>query len=130
MSLARTGRSVVVAALIMLVSCTSTDRPDIGIWNDRWETMTSIIPDQGDLGEPPDEALCRSTLAQIREKSDTIFPSPSVTVDDLAEEWVTVAEEAFFDCPPEGQDIHSFDDAYRELDRLERSVMAALGDDA
>jgi hypothetical protein len=45
-------------------------------------------------------------------------------------EWIAVAEAAFFDCPPEGEDIDSFSDAYEELDRIEESVNTALTDES
>lgn len=121
--------SVLVLTLLLATSaCGGGERPETGEWLPGWETITAVIPDQRDLGDPPDHSLCETTLASIRTENEDLLPSPSVTVDDLVTEWVAVAEAAFFDCPPEGDDIDSFDAAYEELRRIEDSVETALAD--
>jgi len=117
---------LLVSLLLVLAACGSEARPNGPIWEVDWNEMVALIPEQGSLGSPPDQETCQTTLAAVREHSAGLLPSPSVTIDDLANEWITVAERAFFGCPPSGQDISSFDDAYAELNRIEQSVAVAL----
>lgn len=119
---------VALPLVLLLGACDSNARPDPAIWRVTWNSMLAVVPSESDLGSPPDEQSCQSTLGGIREQSEDLFPSPSVTVDELAAEWVAVAERSFFECPPEGQDITSFADAYDELERIELAVAAALSD--
>jgi hypothetical protein len=125
---ARRGITLLIAISLTLSACGGEDRPDTASWLPQWEAITSVIPDQAALGDPPSEELCQDTLASIRTENDGLLPSPSVTVDDLVNEWVAVAEAAFFDCPPEGSEIDSFSAAYEELSRIENSVDTALSD--
>jgi hypothetical protein len=111
---------------MVLAACGSEARPSAPIWEVDWNEMTELIPEQDSLGSPPEQDTCQTTLAAVREQSAGLLPSPSVTIDDLATEWITIAEMAFFGCPPAGQDIASFDDAYAELQRIEQSVATAL----
>jgi hypothetical protein len=127
---ARHGALLVIACSLALSGCSRDDRPDTATWLPAWDAMTSVVPAQVDLGDPPDEDLCQDTLGSLREQNEGLLPSPSVTVDDLVTEWIAVAEAAFFDCPPEGEDIDSFSDAYEELDRIEESVNTALTDES
>lgn len=121
-------RSIVVALplVLLLGACGRGPRPDPDEWQDTWDSMLAVVPSESDLGSPPNEQVCQSALRGIREHSEDLIPSPSVTVDDLANEWVTVAERSFFECPPDGQDITSFDDAYEEMARIEQAIAAAL----
>lgn len=123
------GLVTLIAMLVSVAACNSSDtRPDAATWEPEWESMLQVIPEESLLGDPPSEDLCQSTLATIREQTEGLFPTPSVTVDDLVNEWVAIAEEAFFDCPPEGQDIDSFADAYTEMLRLQEAVETSLAD--
>lgn len=117
---------LVVVLLALLSACSGPERPDAANWLPHWDEEIAVIPPQDDLGDPPDKALCQDTLAMVREENEDLLPSPSVTVDDLVTEWIEVAEAAFFDCPPEGEDIDSFDAAYEELARIQESVETAL----
>jgi len=122
------GFIVVAAFAVTIAGCESSDRPDAASWLAAWQEIIDVVPDQGDLGEIPDQALCQDILADLREKSEGLTPAPSVTVDDLASEWVSIAEAAFFECPPQEPDLTSFADAYEEMDRIEQSVETALND--
>ena len=118
----------VLAFAVMVTACGSRERPDAASWLPAWEEIIGVVPNQADLGETPDQALCQDVLAELREKSEGLSPAPSVTVDDLASEWVATAETAFFECPPEEHDLTSFADAYEEMNRIEQSVGTALTD--
>lgn len=118
----------VLALALGVVACSGEDRPDTATWLSRWEAITSVVPDQAALGDPPDASLCETTLASLRSANEDLLPGPSVTVDDLVTEWVAIAEAAFFDCPPGGEAIDSFSAAYEEMERIEDSVGTALSD--
>lgn len=120
-------RRVLLASLaLLLAGCLGTARPDTAEWLPKWEAVVDLVPDRQDLGDPPDENLCQTTLAAIRDQSEELLPTPTQTVDDLVEEWVAVAEAAFFECPPAGEEIASFDDAYQQLATLEQSIRSTL----
>jgi hypothetical protein len=111
---------------LLFSACASEPRPNALVWEISWNDMVEVIPEQDSLGSPPDQDTCQTTLAAVREHTSGLLPSPSVTIDDLANEWITIAEAAFFGCPPDGQDIGSFDDAYAEMSRIEDSIATAL----
>lgn len=122
----RSGVITLLALTLAMVGCSGEDRPDTASWLPQWEAIHSVVPDQAELGDPPDAALCESTLASLRLANEDLLPSPSGTVDDLVTEWVALAEAAFFDCPPEGEITGSFPEAYQEMERIEESVDTAL----
>jgi hypothetical protein len=117
----------ILLALIsmILVGCRG-DEPEPASWLSQWETMIGLVPDQSEIATPPDKALCRETLSRLREVSAELDPAPSPTLTDLVNEWVSIAEATFFGCPPESEDITSFEQAYDELERIEESVDTAL----
>lgn len=121
-------RSILFAVLIALTlaGCGSPNRPDVASWLPAWVSIQDVIPPPGDLGSPPDEALCQDVLAELRSSSDDLRPAPSDDIESLVNEWVEVAEAAFFDCPPE--DEGGFSDAYDELTRIGDSIDAAVSD--
>lgn len=123
-----TRRLVVVGTVIalVLVGCSSGDRPDVASWLPAWESIQEVIPSQAALGSPPDEALCQDVLAELRSSSADLRPSPSDDIESLVNEWVEVAEGAFFDCPPE--DEEGFSGTYEELARIGDSIDAAVSD--
>ncbi len=53
-------------------------------------------------------------------------PSPDAALDGAVREWIQIAEMAFFECPPEGNEIDSMAKAYQELDRLEAEIETVL----
>lgn len=116
------------AALLVVVGCAASDRPEAAEWQTEWQAIVDVIPDESEIGDPPSEDLCRTTLADVRTLSEDLLPAPTASIDDLANEWVSLAEEAFFDCPPEGQDVDSFEDAYNEMRRVQNSIETALAD--
>jgi hypothetical protein len=113
--------SIVITGL--LAGCGGSDRPSFADWETLWSQATSSLPDQSELSSPPDEALCESTVAALRTSADNLLPTPDIALDSTVRSWLSIAEDAFFDCPPSGDaDISSFDDAYRELGELQAEV--------
>lgn len=116
----------IAVTLLLLMGCGSKERPDPDTWRESWQQMVALIPDREDLEVTAQEEICQQVLAEVREGTSTLLPAPSMTVDDLVNEWVSVAETAFFECPPREEELQSFDDAYAELDRIEESIETAL----
>jgi hypothetical protein len=121
-----------IAALLLTISiaaCDSSDNDsDLERWRLDWQRVTSVVPEQSELGDPPDQDVCRSALAEIRAVEEDLPPAPTEGIDKLSNEWVAIAEETFFECPPQGPDIDSVEDAYGELQRIEDAIQAALDD--
>lgn len=120
---------LVVISMIVLAAC-GGEEPDAASWARQWEALVAVVPDEADIGSPPDTARCRDILAALREQSAELSPAPTTTITELVNEWVSVAEAAFFGCPPESEDIASFEEAYQEMERIAESVETALANEA
>ena len=114
----------VSVVVLMAAACSpGSDQPDAASWLEKWDSTVNLLPPLESMAAEPDTDFCRSVLSDLREANEGLLPSPSGRVDELAREWMAVAEAAFFDCPPDGEDIGSFADAYDELDRLEEAII-------
>jgi hypothetical protein len=87
------------------------------------------IPSAAELGDPPDEDICANELARLRIVQVDLHPTPDLAIDDVVREWVRVAEQAFFECPPSSTLIPDLDSAYEELRRLQAEVEVVLSFD-
>jgi hypothetical protein len=117
-----------VALLLALVAC-GTSRPLADEWSPLWRDLTSAIPTSAELGDPPSEAVCRDALGMLRSSRGDLFPTPDRAIDDAFNEWVSLAEDAFFECPPSSRAVPDFSAAYEQLARLEAEIEAALAFD-
>lgn len=124
----RLGKSSVVVPLLclMLVAC-GGDRPAASEWRATWEAVTAGIPELSIVTEDgPDAAVCETTLAYLRSNRAELLPSPDLAIDDAVNSWFEIAEDAFFECPPESAQMSSFSDAYAELGVLEAEIEIVL----
>ncbi|HJQ76738.1 MAG TPA: hypothetical protein VJ948_05690 [Acidimicrobiia bacterium] len=119
---------LVVVPMVLLAAC-GREEPDAAIWSRQWEALVAIVPAEADIGSPPDTDLCRDTLAALREQSAELSPAPNATITELVHEWVSIAEAAFFGCPPQNEDVASFEEAYQEMERIAESVETALANE-
>lgn len=94
-----------------------------------WHGLVTGIPTAAEIGQPPDAAVCNDGLVLVRSTSGAVQPTPDRAVDQAVREWVGIAEDAFFECPPSSHAVPSFGAAYQELAELEAEVMAALAID-
>lgn len=117
---------LIALTVFVAVSCSPVERPDAADWLSRWEGIQAVVPPQSELGSPPDGAVCEETLAALRAENDDLRPTPSDEVEEHVDQWVEVAETTFFECPPEGDEISSFAEAYAEMARIAASVDEAL----
>ncbi len=114
-----------LALALLSVSC-SEPRPTVAEWEPAWERITASIPAELTSGEDPSRATCSEVLAFLRSNRATLFPTPDLAIDDTVTDWVEVAEEAFFECPPTNADVGSFPEAYAELLRLQGEIELVL----
>jgi hypothetical protein len=126
----RPGRSLValLAALVLalpLAGC-ADERPDPEAWRTTWDGVRTQIPPLETMTGDRAQAACSATLAMLREETPSLSPTPDLAIDDVVRDWIEIAEDAFFECPPRGEEIDSFEKAYAELDRLEAEVAVVL----
>jgi len=128
MNRARRHGSAVVAAglLVILAACSSASRPTVAEWQLRWDALVDGIPTSAEIGRPPDQSLCTDGLGLVRSSQAGLFPTPDRAIDDAVNEWVSVAEDAFFECPPSSSAIPDMDFAYGQLARLEAEISVVL----
>ncbi len=116
---------VVVIVGLVAASC-GTERPAVDEWQPAWERISSGIPTEAATGEGPSRDDCSETLAFLRNNREELFPTPDLAIDDTVTDWVEIAEDAFFECPPENEQIGSFSEAFRELTRLQAEIEVVL----
>jgi hypothetical protein len=114
------------ATLLMVVAACSGSRPTVDEWQPSWDQLIGGIPTSAELGRPPDRSLCTEGLGLVRSAQAGLFPTPDRAIDDAVNEWVSVAEDAFFECPPSSRAIPDMDFAYGQLARLEAEITAVL----
>jgi hypothetical protein len=114
---------------VAITSCSDESRPTVEEWRTVWDGLVAQVPSAAELGEPPDRSLCTATLVILREQSGELFPTPDLAVDSVVDDWVRIAEDAFFECPPSNAQIPSFEFAFSELDKLEAEVEVVLSID-
>lgn len=107
-------------------ACGGEERPTVDAWTARWDEAVASIPRRAELGTPPDSEMCNSTLVYLREVRGDLVPTPDRAIDDVVTAWIRLAEDAFYECPPDSTEVPSFDFAYEELETLQAEVAAAL----
>lgn len=114
-------------ALVLLVAgCAGDSRPTPEEWQPLWQVVTSLMPTAEDLGDPPDRATCSTALGEMRSVSADLFPTPDAAIEPIVREWVRVAEDALFECPPSSAALPDLSSAFAELLRLEAEVNVVL----
>ena len=124
-SMPRALRLIALASFVIVsvAACGSDERPSNAEWLPGWDAMLAVVPEQSELGSPPDSELCQSTLSALRVESEGLIPTPSAAIDDLVADWTAIAEAAFFECPPEGS---TFAESYDEMSTIEEAIDTAL----
>jgi hypothetical protein len=125
-------RAIVLAglALVVFTSCSGESRPSVEEWHPTWEAVVGSFPSASTLGTPPDHAVCSHALGVLRSTSGDLSPTPDLAIDDVVAEWLQIAENALYECPPSSQTIPSLEYAYGELARLQAEVDVVLVIDA
>ncbi len=122
----RAGGAALLLIVLVLASC-ATSRPTVETWEPIWKRVSDGIPSEATIGNTdPDRAVCSDALAFLRSNRNDLFPTPDLAIDDAVADWVEVAEDAFFECPPRNQQIVGFAEAYAELARLRGEIELVL----
>lgn len=117
--------ALLAAAALVLASC-STVRPTAEEWQPTWDQALAAIPSESVVGENPSKAICDKTLASLRINRARLFPTPDLAIDDTVRDWVDIAEDAFFECPPRNERVGSFAQAYGLLRRFQSEIESVL----
>jgi hypothetical protein len=115
-----------LTAIVLVVSSCSDSRPTVEEWQPAWHVMVDAIPSESVIGENPTRAVCNETLGFLRSNRNSLFPTPDLGVDDAVTDWIDIAEEAFFECPPNNERVTGFPEAYELLRRFQGEVEVVL----
>ncbi len=128
MSVNRLRRPAAIALVLLVASLSacSNSRPTVDEWLPLWDQAVALIPSQAELGDPPSEDLCEQVLVNLREVSVDLALTPEETLDAAVDAWIGVAEQAFFECPPEEGEISNLDEAYEEMAQLQTEIDALV----
>lgn len=116
---------VVVLAALALVGC-GNDRPSSEDWQPDWQRIVDAVPELAVLEGSDTTTVCGDTLAFLRGNRADLLPAPDLAIDDAVTIWFEIAEDAFFDCPPQNEQVGSFAEAYAEMSRLEAEIDVVL----
>ncbi len=115
-----------VLTALTTVACGNLSRPSVTDWEPAWEAAVAGVPSQTALGNPPSRQLCDDAVAFLRASEEGLVPTPDRAIDATVEEWLDVAKDAFFECPPASSRMPDFAAVYSELARLEAEVAVVL----
>lgn len=117
---------LVLFPAVLVSACAGVTRPSVAEWEATWMDAVASIPSQQELGEPPSRQLCDDAVAFLRMAESTLLPTPDLAIDATVEEWIAVAKDGFFECPPASAAIPDFEFVYWELLRLQAEVEVVL----
>lgn len=122
----RQTQALLLTAALTLVGCAGQARPERAEWQQHWDRVIEQVPDLPDLQVEDPKPVCDAALSLVREERVYLIPTPEVSLDDPVDDWLNVADETFFECPPRSGDIQGFDEAYLLLDDYLAEIQAAL----
>ena len=114
----------VLVVLVVAASC-SDGRPALTEWRAAWNGLVQSIPDRSSFADGPDQELCSDTLVSIRIQESDVLPTPDAALDDVVRDWLALARDTFFECPP-SSGVRGFDEAYDELDAFRAEMEAGI----
>jgi hypothetical protein len=125
-------RTVALTGVMVLLftACSGESRPSVEEWQPTWQGVVTGFPTPEMLGEPPDHTVCSHALGVLRSESSDLIPTPDLAIDDVVTDWLKIAEDTVFECPPSNQTIPNLEYAYGELARLEAEVAVVLAIDS
>jgi hypothetical protein len=95
-------------------------------WQQDWQLIVDAIPSESAIGENPTRAICNETLGILRSNRASLFPTPDLAIDDTVRDWIDIAEDAFFECPPNNERVRGFPEMYQLLRRFQGEVDLVL----
>jgi hypothetical protein len=115
-----------LAIVLFASACDDGARPTPAEWRPVWDGVVADLPTATELGDPPDGSLCATALGLLRTTQSDLFPTPDSAIDDVVKDWVSLAEDLLFECPPSSSAIPDLAFAYGQLERLEAEVDVVL----
>jgi hypothetical protein len=111
-------------ALLVVVSACSEPRMSLDAWEQVWEqTVDRIAEIEAD--EIPEEE-CTEVLAYLREQRPRLKPLPADGLEKPVNSWFELAQAAFFECPPDGEKVKGWSQAFEQLRVIEAEVRTVL----
>lgn len=125
-------RALVLTGLMLalLSACSDDSRPTVAEWEPVWVSVVDTFPSAAELGQPPDHKVCSESLGVLRSTSGDLSPTPDLAIDDVVTDWLRIAENTLYECPPANQEVPNLDYAYGELSRLQAEVDVVLAIDS
>ncbi len=113
---------------LLLNACQREARPPVSEWQGHWDRVIAAVPTVEALSGDDAKSLCDTALTLLREERLYLLPAPESTLDDPVEDWLSVADETFFECPPRSGEVQGFAEAFVLLDDYQAEVEAALAE--
>lgn len=111
-------------ALLVAVSACSEPRMSLDAWEQVWEQTVDRIAETEADEIPPEE--CTKVLAYLREQRPRLSPLPADGLEKPVNSWFEVAQAAFFECPPDGEKMKGWQEAFERLEVIEAEVRTVL----
>lgn len=111
-------------SLAILVAGCADSRPTVAEWEAIWEEARSALPEYS--GEPIPRDACTDALATLRTLAPDLESVPDPAIEGVVDQWLDIAEEAMFECPPRQSGTASFEEAYEAMRVLELEISAAI----
>lgn len=108
----------------ILVAGCADSRPTVAEWEAIWNEARSAIPEYS--GEPIPRDACTDALATLRTLAPDLESVPDRAIEGVVDQWLDIAEEAMFECPPRQSGTASFEEAYEAMRVLELEISAVL----
>lgn len=123
-------RLLILFALLGVVAsaCQAENRPAVEEWRAHWDRVIAAVPTEEALSGEDAKTLCDTALTLLREERQYLLPAPESTLDDPVDDWLNVADETFFECPPRSGEIQGFAEAFVLMDDYHAEVEAALAE--
>ncbi|MBW3666852.1 MAG: hypothetical protein KY394_04575 [Actinobacteria bacterium] len=117
------GLGLAIVTGILVAGC-SEPRMSLESWEQVWDQAVDRVA----RVEAPDipEEECSEMLAYLRELRPMLDPPPVEGLQKPLDSWFRLAESAFFECPPDGETVSGWADAFERLSLLESDIAAVL----
>lgn len=110
--------------MALLLTACAAEPPTFAEWESVWNEARAALPDY--TGDPIPEEECTAALVALRTLAPDLESTPDASLDGVVDQWLDIAEEAMFECPPRQSGTASFEEAYAEMRLLEGEVAAVL----
>lgn len=111
-------------AIVSGITACAEPRLSLNVWEEVWQQTVDRVA-QMENGEIPEDE-CTQVLAYLREQRPHLSPLPAEGLEKPVNSWFELAQAAFFECPPDGERVKGWTDAFEQLRVIEAEVAAVL----